>query len=333
MATIKDVAKLSGVSTATVSFVLNGLGTEKKISETTQKKILEAARELNYQPNMMAKRLRTSNNKQYTIGIYWAFDYRAYSLARFLLGIQEEILKKQYPIDIVICPYENDKLYEKKDLFNFSSYNAAIIATTSPADMEYLKKHTPSMPVVLFNRTLDDYFSVGIDNEGAGKKAALHFINEGISNIASILSNDIYLAGDQRYNGFVEALKSHNITISEENLIITNNDIQGGIKAAEEILKLENPPKAIYCGTDYISHGLVHAFNKKGVKIPEDVQIITVGYNNIEYSLYNDSAILYIDVPIEKMAVESFKLIYDILEGNENKPRSIIIDTDLILQK
>lgn len=333
MATIKDVAKLSGVSTATVSFVLNGLGTEKKISENTQQRILEAARELNYQPNMMAKRLRTSSNKRYTVGIYWAFDYRAFSLARFLLGIQQEILKEDYPIDIVICPYENDKLHEKKDLFSFSSYNAAIIATTSPSDMEYLKNHTPSMPIVLFNRILDNYYSVGIDNEEAGRKAALHFINKGTTNIGSVLSNDAYLAGDLRYNGFVDALNAHNIHIKESNIISTSNNIQGGIKAAEQFLSLENPPKAIYCGTDYISHGLVHAFNKNGVKIPQDVEIITVGYNNIEYSLYNNSAILYIDVPIEMMAIESFKLIYDILEGNENSPRSIIIDTDLILQK
>ncbi len=333
MATIKDVAKLSGVSTATVSFVLNGHAAEKKISLETQHKIMEAVKELNYQPNITAKRLRSSDNKQYTVGIYWAFDYRAYSLARFLIGIQDELLKEDYPINIVICPYESDKLYLKKDLFDFSSFNAAIIATTSPADMEYLKSHTPPMPIVLFNRTLDNHYIVGMDNEEAGSKAALHFINKGIKNIGAILYDKAYLAMDIRNRSFLDTCTKHNIKIKDENIITTDNTIQGGIKAAEEFIKLKDRPQALFCSSDYIAHGMVHTFNKEDIKIPEDVEIITVGYNNIEYNIYNNSPILYLDIPIEKMAIESLRLVYNILEGNEEGPHTIIIDSELILRE
>lgn len=333
MATIKDVAKLSGVSTATVSFVLNGHAEEKKISMETQQKIMDAVKELNYQPNITAKRLRNSDKKQYTVGIYWAFDYRAYSLARLLIGIQDELLKENYPIDIVICPYESDKLHLKKDLFSFNSYNAAIVGTTSPKDMEYLKSHTPPIPIVLFNRELENHNMVGMDNEAAGAKAALHFINKGIKNIGAVIYDKSYLAMDIRDKAFLDTCSEHGAKIPDENIITTDNTIKGGIKAAEEFIKLKNRPKALFCSSDYISHGMVHHFNKNNIKIPQDVEIITVGYNNTEFNIHSGSPILYLDIPIEKMAIESLKLIYNVLEGNVTEPQSVIVDSELILQE
>src|SRR5690606_3932405 len=173
-----------------------------------------------------------------------------------------------------------------------------------------------------------------IDNKEAGSKAALYFIKKNIRNIGSVLPNKRYLAMDLRYEGFLDTCDKHNIKIRDENIItVDDNTIQSGMEAAEKFVNLSNPPKGIYCGSDYIAHGLLYSLNRKGIKIPDDVQIITVGYNNIEYSLYNDSSMFYLDIPIEKMAIRSLRLVYDILQGKETEPHNIILNTELIQQK
>ncbi len=134
------------------------------------------------------------------------------------------------------------------------------------------------MPVVLFNRFLHNYYCVGIDNIKAGSKAALYFINKGITDIAVVRSKERYLAIDMRYKGFLDTWNKHKLEIKEENIISANNTIEGGIEAAEKFLSLSKPPKAIYCDSDYIAYGLVHLFNKKDIRIPEDVEIVAVGY-------------------------------------------------------
>ncbi len=333
MATIKDVAKLSEVSTATVSFVLNGRAKEKNITKLTQDKVIAAARKLNYQPNIMARRLKSSGTKEFSLGIFWAFDNRAYALARFLMGIQQEFLRKDYPINLTITPFENDKLSSKKELFDYSSFNAVVIASTSKKDMEYLQTHHPAVPAVLFNRTLDNYYSVGIDNEEAGSNAALNFIDKEIKSIGAVVPSRSYLAMNLRYQGFIDTCTKYNITMKPEHIIKAEHSIEGGLAAAEKLLSLPEHPKAIYCGSDDIARGLVHGLHQKGLQIPDDIEIIAIGSNNIEYSMTNDPAILYIDIPIEKMAIETLKLIYRILEGIEKGPRNIIVETELLKQK
>src|SRR5690606_12727237 len=113
-------------------------------------------------------------------------------------------------------------------------------------------------------------------------------------------------------------------------IFTTDNTVQGGIRVADEFMKLKDRPRAIFCSSDYIAHGMVHALNKHGLTIPEDIEIITVSFNNIEDNIYIDSPILYLDIPVEKMAVECIRLVHNILEGNVTSPESIIVDTELV---
>lgn len=94
MATIKDVAALAGVSTATVSLVLNGRGQELKVSAATQQKVLAAAKTLAYKPNASARKLRTSEVEKPTIAFYWPMDLRINYLAAILTGLRTEIEKR-----------------------------------------------------------------------------------------------------------------------------------------------------------------------------------------------------------------------------------------------
>ena len=136
MASIKDVAKHANVSISTVSIIINGKSEERKISQETQKKVRQAMKELNYQPNFSAKKLRSSQNKK-TIALFWTTDFREVMLARFLSGLQTTINKMKLDYDIIIYPYENDHLCEEQTLTQISNYHGAIIANASQKDLDF----------------------------------------------------------------------------------------------------------------------------------------------------------------------------------------------------
>ena len=180
MATIKDVANLAGVSVSTVSVIINGKAEERKISILTKKKVEEAIKQLNYQPSVSARRLRSNESNVYTVGVFWASDFRISFLSRFISGLQSEILKLKVPIDIAVCPYRTDKLRQEKRLYSLNTYNAVIIVNSTDIDNEYISNNPIPIPAVLFNRESEIYHTVGIDNTDAGRKSANHLISAGV---------------------------------------------------------------------------------------------------------------------------------------------------------
>lgn len=332
MSTIKDVATLAGVSVSTVSIILNGKAKDRKISEETQTKILEAIKALNYRPNVSAKKLRTNNHKEYTIGVYWASDFRTNFLARLITGIQSEILTYKYPVNIVICPYKNNYLHLEKGLANGNTFDAAIIANTSVADMEFLNSTVPKMPVVLYNRYSEQYNTVTIDNFDAGKKAAMLFINNQITDIGVVLFKDSYLAMSVRSQGFIDTCNKHSIKIPDEKIITTENSILGGVLAAEMFLKLKDRPKAIFCDSDSLAQGMLHVLNNHHINVPQDLAIIAIGLGSPEANKYSTPPLTVVEIPIEKIAAECVKLILGVLEHTIDTPTHISYDTDLIIR-
>lgn len=333
MATIKDVARLSGVSPSTVSIILNGNSTQRKISEKTQKKVMAAVKELNYRPNISARKLRDQNAlSNPTIALYWSSDIRVNIISRFLRGLQDEIIKSNYNFDIVICPYKNDFIHLEKGINNNNVFDAAIIANVSTLDMAYLNKSAPKLPIILFNRLSDKYSSVNVDNYKMGEKAAGLFTEKKHKNSAAILTKSLNAAMDNRNKGFIETCNVNNIKIAPEHILDADNSLKGGVLAAKKLLKLPNIPKALFCNSDSIALGALHVFNEEGIKVPDDIEIIAIGMNDSEHTEFSTPPITIVDIPIEKMAGNCIQLISDMLNQKLEKPTSIFVDAPLIIR-
>lgn len=337
MPTIKDVAALSGVSVSTVSIIVNGQADQRKISTKTQEKVAKAIETLNYRPNVSAKKLR-SNHKEYMIGVYWAADYRTNFLARLISGMQSQILQYEYHVNIVICPYKNDYLHTEKGFQDGTSFHAVIIANTSPADMKFLEKITPRIPIVLYNRCSEYYNTVTINDFDAGKKAALQFLSKGLTDIGLVLHKKPYLAMSLRTQGFIETCKQNGIVIPEQNIITTENITDesylfDGVLAAEKFLKLPHRPRAIYCESDSLAQGMLYILNKNHVKIPEDVAIIAIGMGNPDANKYTNPPLTVVEIPIERIAAECIKSIINIMEQKVKMPYHVRCDTKLIIRE
>ncbi len=143
MSTIKDVAKRAGVSPTTVSIILNGKAEDRKISQATLEKVMNAVRDLDYQPNLSARRLRSNEIKKPSLAFFWPSDHRTNIMATFINYIQEELIAHQYDCELVIQTYQNDHLDEKASIFAKNSYNAMIIGASSLHDVEF-RKYPPN---------------------------------------------------------------------------------------------------------------------------------------------------------------------------------------------
>ena len=125
MSTVKEIAKQTGYSLSTVSIVLRVQGDARSISKKTQVKIIKAAKDMGYTPNISARRLRKSE-KKYTVVVYWPTDYRAGLVFRFLQGIYGYIGRVSSKYEVIIYPYAPNTLKNFATAMNLSSYSAAV---------------------------------------------------------------------------------------------------------------------------------------------------------------------------------------------------------------
>ncbi|PJI08548.1 MULTISPECIES: LacI family DNA-binding transcriptional regulator [Clostridium] len=333
MATIKDVAKLSGVSPSTVSIILNGNSAKRNITEKTQKKVMSAVKELDYHPNILARKLRNqaAPNKP-IIALYWSSDIHVNIISRFLKGLQDKLIKLNYCYNIVICPYKTNYLHLEKGINTPNNFDAAIIANISNSDMEYLNKSYLKLPIILFNRLSDKYSSVNVDNYRMGEKAALLLLKNGHKSAAAILTKSLNRAMDCRNRGFIETCEKNGIDVSHKNIISADNSLHGGFTAGEEFIKIKDTPKALFCNSDSITLGVLNVLNRERISVPKNVEIISIGMTDNEYTKFSTPPITIVDIPIEKMAGKCIELISDMLSQKLEKPTSVFVDAPLIVR-
>lgn len=330
MATIKEVAKLAGVSVSTVSIIINNKAEERKISPETQEKVNEVIRKLNYQPSVAAKRLRSNELNSYTVGVFWSSDFRSSYLTRILTGLQEGLAQAKIPLDIVICPYETGKLHLQKKLYYTNSYNAILIANTTGEDDEYIHKNPISIPTILYNRESEVYHSVGIDNELTGRKAARHLISSGAKNITMICHNKLILGMSRRSKGFYNECVENGIKIDKKDIHYIDTSIHDGANVAKELIDNKNIPDAIYCDSDSIAQGMLYTFNRSNISVPNDVQVITIGLESRDYNKFYTPSITAVDIPLEKMAAKCIEVIEAVANHKITSPSRFIFEAELI---
>ena len=333
MATIKDVAKLAGVSISTVSIVINGKAEERKVAAKTYNKVMDAIKTLDYKPNLVARRLKSSDDyNKPVIALYWPLDYRTTFLARILLGLQYEIKRLNFDSEIVVCTYENNKLFIESDLNSKHKFNAAIIGATSAEDMKYLETLESPIPIVLFNRQLDKFSSVCYDNDFLASKIATLFLAKGHKHVAIITTQSPHPAMSKRINYFINACLSLGIEVDEKFIIRTENSYEGGAIAASILLNTENRPKALFCDSDFLALGASYIFNREKVRVPQDIEIVAVGMSDPSITEYSIPPITVASIPTIEMASYCINIIHGILNNKITKPINKVFEPKLLLR-
>lgn len=331
---VKMIAERTNLSPGTVSIILNGRAREMRISEETEKRVLEEARKLGYKPNIYARRLRqqTDGKVSTVIGVLWPSLYSSELLVRFFDGLHTNILEKNMDVEIVFKPYKYSELYKLEEVFRDNFYNGVIIVGASDKDIEYLNNEKTLMPIVFFNRQSDRFGSVCLDDYNVGRMVAELFSARGHKRAGIIESNLLMRHLSMRRIGFLDGCLRYGIEVSEEHIIQETMDVVGGKRAIKKILESKEQPTALFFSMPAgMVNGAYEVLNSKGIKIPEDVEI--VGYGDTITSEMLDPTLTVIDLPVQNMVIRCIQLITEIIKGQVDQSVTVFEKTYFIFRE
>ncbi|RRJ64204.1 LacI family transcriptional regulator [Paenibacillus oralis] len=333
MASIKEIAQLANVSQGTASMVLNGKGDKYRISAATQQKILEAAKQLNYQPNISARRLRSGGETVLPIiALFWTLDTRAALVGRFLKGLQHAMSELEDEYELLIHPYVGTKLSEVQSLVTGTRFNGAIIANSTEEDDEFLETADLNVPVVLYQRDSNKYASVSVDSYESGGMVAEMLYGRGHRKVGLIVPDVSSRAIRLREAGFMAKAAELGMDAGEAWIVYEDFSEQGGYEAVKR-LKPEGGawPSAIFALSDQMAVGALKALDECGVKVPEELEII--GYDNDEVTNYTVPTLSTVHLPVEEMAGESLRLLIEMMRYQTNVKTAKQMDTRIVMRK
>ena len=330
---IKTIAERLNLSPGTVSIVLNGRGDEMRIAKKTQKRILEESRLLGYQPNIYARRLRqkATGNSTTVIGVLWPSLWASELLVRFFDGIRQTILEDGADIEVVYKPYHYSEIQKVGEVFKTNPFNGLIVVGASDSDVEYVKTETCSMPIVFFCRQNEKYSSVGIDDYSTGNKVAELFYARGHKNVALVESDLLVRQRSLRSAGFVDGCQRYGINLSPSNRIKESSTDDGGFHAAHKLLKSDNFPTAVFCSLGTMSYNAYPVLKEKGIKIPEDIEIMSFGDSATSQLLRPSLSV--IDLPVQEIVKKCVHLIVDLISGRIRQNATIYEETYFIFRE
>ncbi|SFU32972.1 LacI family DNA-binding transcriptional regulator [Alicyclobacillus macrosporangiidus] len=301
--TIRDVAKAANVSVATASLVLNQKAGSVQISVRTRERVLQAAQEVGYVPNMAARRLRGNAGRTVTIAVLWPVDTRVGLIGRILTGIQEHIRTISEPrVELMVETYESGRLRDVRGLVEASTFNGAILANTTREDDAYIHSLDPAVPVVLFHRHSQKYPYVTADNFGAGCEMARQLTAHGHEQLTVLVPDVSSQAIQDRVHGIVHFLHSAP-DAPRHSLIYCPFHEVGGYEAVMQLVQSGLRPTALLCLSDQVAMGALCALNTCGMKVPEHCEVI--GFDNQEFTQFTVPSLSTVDLPVETMAAQA----------------------------
>ena len=318
MATLKEVAKAVGCSPSTVSLVLNGKSDQRKISEKTKNRVIEVANQMGYRVNMAARRLRAKQSSNMIISVFVATDQRAYSMTRFILGLQNAAEESKQPYEIVVHFYRSGMLSELTQTIEYS--NCAIVCDASEQDINFLEAARFPNPIVLYCRNSEQYCTVNINYPLVGEMVADIFARHGHKHVV-LLDTDTNIDGiKQCAEQFAERSREHGMTVTKIN---ETHNMLGGYNGGFAVGIMHKHLDCIFSLNDAMSVGLLRSLTEQNIKVPDQLELISVGTDNPELVAYAAVPISSIYVPVEAMAKECLRLLFMQLDGKIEKAHAI----------
>ena len=314
--TLKDIALKAGVTTATVSMVINN---KPNISETTKKRVLAIARELNYYPNVIARGLATKRNN--AIGVVVP-NIASGFIMRIMEGIKNTLRNANYTVilfDTIGQGITEYNLFQKVVYEGRVDGVIVITASSSDAELELFKKE--KMPCILVAKHSAILDSIYVNNRGGSYTAVKYLIDKGHRNIGVVTVNRKNLNIEERLDGYRDALGEKSIPFRSELVYeATSDSMTDGAHLANKIINArqsgDNVPTAIFSPAgDMTAIGMIKEFKKRGLKIPEDIAV--VGYDDVPAAEVVEPALTTVRQPKLEMGDLAINLIIDKVEKGD----------------
>jgi LacI family transcriptional regulator len=329
--TIYDIAEKLKISAATVS---RGLSGNPAISEKTRKKIIEKAKELGYRSNNFASNLRKS--KTHTIGVLM-HELNSTFMLSVLTGIEKVIAETDYDILIAHSAESGEKeVANTNNLFHKRVDGLIASLAFDTPDLSHFDAFVAkNIPIIFFDRVEENKSGtkVIINNFRAGYDATLHLIQQGCRRIAHLTGNLTRNVYDQRYQGYIAALKDHKIKIDEKLVMITDLKKESSAAAARQFMQLKQRPDGLFVTNDFSAAICIQVFKDAGIKVPQDIAV--VGFNNDTVSTIIQPKLTTINYSGFNVGETAARMLINHLKGkiDINDTSTVVLNSELIVRE
>ena len=327
--TMQDVADLAGVSLKTVSRVVNN---EPKVRSDTREKIQKIINELNFQPNKSAQSLAA--DRSLLMGLLYDNPSSAY-ITQLQAGVLAACNSHGYGLVIHPCDNEDDALLSNLQVLLASSRMDGVILTPPLTEntvlLDYFNDN--NIPFVLIS-PLDQEQSTSLvftDDTLAAKQSVQHLIDFGHKRIGFILGARQRSGSEMRFLGYKEALEENNIAFDSALVVDGDFTFESGELAAQQLLRLDVPPTAIFASNDYMAAGVMKAAIHLSISVPYELSVC--GFDDLPVARYLTPTLTTVQHPVSLLAENAGKLLIKQLKKYADELKLEEVRAELVVRE
>ncbi|KAA8500790.1 LacI family transcriptional regulator [Mediterraneibacter catenae] len=310
-ATMKDIAKRTGLGLATISSYLNG----GNVREKNRIKIEEAIRELHFEVNEVARGLKTNRTK--TIGIVIP-ELNNIFFAEIITEAEDILRSHGYATMICDCRSDTEREKEAVDFLYHRRVDGLIVMPTGTSDPGFQKFIRAGKPIVMIDRKMKDVCCdcILVDNEGAAEDAVNRLVRAGHRKIGMIAGpEDVYTARE-RQRGYEKALRENNAVYEEGLMARGNYTIAGGAKAMRQLWENNPDMTAVFISNYEMTVGAMMEINDLGIRVPDELSVI--GFDNVDFAKASVPRLSIVTQPTAQIAQEAADTLIEKLQERDS---------------
>lgn len=326
---VKEIAKAAGVSTATVSRVLNG---SDKVRKSTADKVMKVVDEMNYRVDRVARRMKVKSSDSLIIGLVIT-DIGNSFFSDVARGVEDVAYQNKHIL--MVCNTNEDPEKEKFFLNSMLSekVSGAIVVPTA-GNVSFLSElDSENFPMVMVDRVLEDMNldSVSINNEHGSYLAVKKLIENGHERIGIISGIKGLSNTRERLDGYKKALEEAGISFSDELVVYGNYVESGGVEAMESLLNLSAPPSAVFITNNLMSLGAIKLLKRKEVSIPDEMALI--GFDDSAWAEALTPPLTTVRQPGYELGVHAGELLIKRLSNGQSNSINLVLNPELVVRK
>lgn len=329
MATIKQVAERAGVSTATVSYVLNGTG---NVTDATRQRVQSIMAELNYQPSHAARSMR---GRSYTLGL--ALPSQAGrladpALAEVLAGLSDTAATRGYSLLLAASDPLQTEAELCVSLVRTGRVDGIVLLDVQVADSRARALAEAGLPFVCDGPPPEaHYSSVVVDGHQAGMQATQYLLGLGHRRIGLIQLPSDMVSSEPLYLGYAQALEEAGVALDPQLVIEAGRNDNDGYLAMQELVNTAEPPTAVFASSDELAFGAMHALYDAGLVVGKDVSL--VGFDDVPLAAHTHPPLTTLNRPRRMVGELLARQLVATIEQRSVAPRTTTLQTRLIIRR
>lgn len=323
-ATMKDIARETGLGLATISKYFNG----GQVRPRNRKLIQDAVRKLDYVPNEFARSLKTRQSR--TVGVVIPELGNAFITS--IVTTMEDILRK-HDYAVIVCDCRSDPQREKEavDFLIHKRVDSLINMATDMTGAHLLSALKAEVPVVLIDRLIKalrgKVSAVVVDNAEAADQGARFLMEQGHRDIGLVLGNEGLYTTELRLKGYLDALDDFAVQPREELIRYGNYTMEGGYAAVRELMALDKRPTALFVTNFEMTLGAMLALNEMDIRVPEDLSVI--GFDKLDVFGAIFSHLTLVKQPQNVIGQQAARLILSMMTDEDVPAQIVTLSTQL----